>query len=266
MDKMKKQIFDLTSKVAIVTGGYGHLGSAMTKALVSQGAIVIVAGRDKDKFLRKFGNECQESIYFRKLDIQSTDSIKHLFSEVFEEFKSIDILVNNAQYTRGNGAETITDDDWAFTIDGVLNSTYRCVREVIPYMKQKKAGKIINISSMYGVVSPDFSVYEGENCESYTNPPHYGAAKAGVIQFTKYYATYLAKYNIQVNSITPGAFPKESIQKENPVFAKRLAKKTPQNRIGKPEDLAGVCILLSSEASDYITGQNIVVDGGWTIW
>lgn len=264
---MNKNIFDLTGKVAIITGGYGHLGRAMVEALAAQGATVINAGRDFSKHEDSFGNSTfKKSINFKEVNIGNTDSIKLLFSETYTEFGHIDILVNNAQYTRGNGPEAISDEDWAFTVDGVLNSVFRCTREVIPYMKKQSNGKIINISSMYGVVSPDMSVYEGDNCEVYINPPHYGASKAAVIQLTKYYAVYLAKYNIQVNTITPGAFPKELVQQENPVFIKKLAAKSPAKRIGKPEDLAGVCILLSSSASDFITGQNFIVDGGWTIW
>jgi len=100
----------------------------------------------------------------------------------------------------------------------------------------------------------------------YTNPPHYGAAKAAVLQLTRYYAVLLGEYNIQVNAISPGPFPKTKIQHENPVFIERLKSKNPLNKIGTPEDLAGVLVLLSSHASDFMTGQNVQVDGGWTIW
>ena len=132
-------------------------------------------------------------------------------------------------------------------------------------MKQQGFGKIINVSSMYGLVSPDFRLYEGDNCERFLNPPHYGAAKAAMLQVTRYYATYLGKHNIHVNSITPGPFPNLSVQAENPVFIERLKAKNPLGKVGTPEDLTGVCLLLSSSASDFITGQNFVVDGGWTI-
>ena len=134
-------------------------------------------------------------------------------------------------------------------------------------MKKQETGKIINITSMYGIVSPDFeNLYHGDNCEKYTNPPHYGAAKAAMIQLTKYYAVLLGKYNIHVNAISPGPFPKEFIQKENPEFINRLKNKNPLRKIGKPEDLAGVIVLLSSPASDFMTGQTLQVDGGWTTW
>jgi gluconate 5-dehydrogenase len=161
----------------------------------------------------------------------------------------------------------MSDEDWSYTMEGVVGSTHKAIRTIIPYMKEQKSGKIINITSMYGIVSPDFdSLYRGDNCEKYTNPPHYGAAKAAIIQLTKYYAVLLGKYNIHVNAVSPGPFSKVIIQEENPEFINRLKHKNPLNKIGKPEDLAGVIILLSSSASDFITGQTIQVDGGWTIW
>jgi gluconate 5-dehydrogenase len=152
-------------------------------------------------------------------------------------------------------------------MEGVVGSVHKTIRSIIPIMKQQKSGKIINITSMYGIVSPDFeSLYKGDDCEKYTNPPHYGAAKAAIIQITKYFAVLLGKFDIQVNSISPGPFPKEIIQQENPAFITRLKKKNPLHKIGNPKDLAGVIILLSSSASNFITGQTIQVDGGWTIW
>lgn len=258
-------IFDLSGKVAVVTGGYGHLGKAMAEALVNQGAITVVAGRSRTKFFEAFGERPSTNLFFKELDILDTASVSQVFNELQGEFGRVDILVNNAHSSKGKSIENMPDADWAFTIEGVLGSVHRCIRAVLPIMKKHNRGKIINISSMYGMVSPNFDLYEG-NCEPYTNPPHYGAAKAGVLQLTRYYAFYLGKYNVQVNAITPGPFPKPVIQNENPEFVRRLKDRNPLNKIGKPEDLAGVTVLLSSGASDFITGQNIVVDGGWTIW
>lgn len=259
-------IFNLSGKTAIVTGGYGHLGKGMVNVLLSCDANVIVAGRNKEKFTNTFATYSGNNLHFHEIDIMSSESIEKCFADVHEKFGTIDILINNAHTAKGSGADDISSDDWAYTMDGVLGSVYKSIKTVMPYMKKQRSGKIINISSMYGVVSPDLGIYEGDDCEKYLNPPHYGAAKAGMIQLTKYYAVYLGKFNIQVNCLTPGPFPKEQIQKDNPEFIDRLKQKNPLNKIGVPENLAGPVVLLSSQASDFMTGQNIIVDGGWTIW
>jgi gluconate 5-dehydrogenase len=225
---------------------------------------VIVAGRSVTKFEEKFSS-LERNITFEYCDISSSQSLKELFAKVYSGFSRIDVVVNNAHFIKGRVIEEITDEDWAITMEGVLGAVYKSIREVTPYLKAQKAGKIINISSMYGVVSPNFSLYEGENCRKYTNPPHYGAAKAALIQLTKYYAVLLGPHNIQINCITPGPFPKPEIQ-QNQEFIERLKRSNPLGKIGKPEDLVGPLVLLSSKGSDFITGQNIIVDGGWTIW
>jgi gluconate 5-dehydrogenase len=131
-------------------------------------------------------------------------------------------------------------------------------------MRGQKSGNIVNIASMYGVVVPDFKVYDGD-CKPNFNPPQYGASKAGVIQLTKFFGEYLIGDNIRVNAISPGPFPSPSVQK-NEEFVNCLAGKNPSRRIGNPEDLKGALLFLASDASKYVVGQNIQVDGGWTIW
>ena len=259
-------IFDLSGKTAIITGGYGHLGTAMVRALLAFNAKVIVAGRNIEKFHSVFSEDEKTLICFKGIDITNTDSINQCIRNIFTEFGRIDILVNNAHTARGQSQEKMTDEDWAYTMEGVVGSVHKTIRAVIPIMKEQDSGKIINITSMYGIVSPDFELYKGDNCEAYTNPPHYGAAKAAMIQLTKYYAVFLGKNNIQVNAISPGPFPSQKIQSENSAFIERLKKKNPLQKIGKPEDLTGTLVLLSSKGSDFITGQTFQVDGGWTIW
>lgn len=254
-------LFVLTNKVAIVTGGYGHLGRSMCEALLDAGATVIVADLNEKRFSSVFKGV--KNIFFEKIDLVKTSMIKSCFENVYKKFGRIDILINNGVYLLANDAEKMTDKEWEIGIDGVLNNVFRCVREVVPFMKKKNNGKIINISSMYGIVAPNFRIYS--NYENFTNPPNYGVAKAGVIQLTKYYAVHLAKYGINVNSISPGPFPSKQVQQSSG-FVDSLKESNPLKRIGKPEDLKGVINLLSSNASSYITGQNIVVDGGWTIW
>jgi len=259
--------FKLDNKIAIVTGGYSYLGKYFVEALLEAGATVIIAGRDLGKCkntVKKMKEKNSEYlIEYLEIDISNTDSIKKCFEKIYIKFKRIDILVNNAVYSKHNTLEDMTDEEWNYGVDGTLNSVFRCVREVTPYMKKQKEGNIVNISSMYGMVSPDFKIYK--NDLGLSNPPNYGAAKSGVIQLTKYCAVYLAKYGIRVNCISPGPFPSYDVQK-NEEFIDRLSSKVPLGRIGKPEELKGALIFLASEASSYITGHNLIVDGGWTIW
>jgi NAD(P)-dependent dehydrogenase (short-subunit alcohol dehydrogenase family) len=260
------KLFNLEKKVAVVSGGYGHLGTSMTKVLLNFGVKVYVAGRSKDKFNKTFNNAQNPNLMFIELDIMSSKSFEKCFKEIINVEGRIDILINNAHSGRGNSQEKMNDDDFLYTLDGVLGSVHKSIKAVLPFMKKQNFGKIINISSMYGIVSPDFSLYKEDDCEKYTNPPHYGAAKAGINQLTKYYAILLAKYNIHVNAIAPGPFPSRQVQEDNPKFIERLGAKNPMNKIGIPSDIDGTIILLSSDASNFMTGQTIQIDGGWTIW
>lgn len=255
--------FNLQQKIVLITGGYGHLGAAVTESLVFHGATVFVLGRDKEKFEKTFLNSPvdKQKLHFQECDIADTSSIAAAFKNVFDKTGKIDVLINNAVYSKGQSPEDMTDEEWAIGIDGVLNSSFRAIREIIPYFINSAGGKIINVSSMYGMVSPQFEIYD--EFPQFLNPPHYGAAKAGIIQLTKYYASYLGKYNITVNAVTPGPFPSPQVQK-HAGFVKELKNKTSLNKIGTPEDLAGTFVFLVSDTTNFITGQNIVVDGGWT--
>ena len=254
--------FSLRDRVVIITGGYGHLGKSITESLLFHEAKVYVMGRDESKFDNAFPESTinRAMLNFIKGDVSQTESIKAAFQTVFAKEGKIDVLINNAFYLKGQSPENMTDEEWDNGVDGTLSSVFRTTREIIPYFKTCKGGKIINVSSMYGVVAPQFEVYD--DFPAFLNPPHYGAAKAGVIQLTKYYASFLGKENIQVNAVTPGPFPSESVQ-ESKGFIKSLADKTSLQRIGRPEDLAGAFVFLSSDAANFITGQNIIVDGGW---
>ena len=257
------ELFSLKGKTAIVTGGCGHLGKAMVAALTDAGATVYVAGTCREKFLSIFG-ECS-SLRFVEINIMDSSRIRAAFKEVADEVGEIDILINNAAQYAGIGkkSEDLSDEEWLTCIEGIAGSTYKCIREIIPYM-EKNGGSIVNIASMYGIVSPYLAVYEPP-CESSLIPVNYCTGKAGVIQLTRYFGTYLINRGIRVNSISPGPFPSQKVQ-ENKIFADRLREKNPMHRLGNPEDLRGAVLFLASDASKYIVGQNLQVDGGWTIW
>ena len=254
------QSFDLSGKTIALTGGYGHLGKVVAEYLVSHNAKVCVLGLNKRKFDQVF--EKMENIGFIECDVSQSFSIKKAFKTVVEKHKKIDVLINNAFYSKGQSPDFLTDEEWEYSIQGTLSSVFKCTREIIPYLKKQKTGKIINVSSMYGMIAPQFEIYS--DFPEFINPPHYGASKAGIIQLTKYYASYLGKHNITVNTITPGPFPSNQVQQKQK-FVKELALKTCLNRVGSPYDLGGAFVFLSSDASNFITGQNIVIDGGWTI-
>lgn len=255
--------FDLNGKVILITGGYGYLGTAISESLVHHGAKVYVLGRSRDKFQTAFTTliESGKNIKFIECDIASSASIQSAFENVAQLESGIDVLINNAFFLQGQDPFSMTDDQWAKGIDGSLNSVFRAIREVLPYMRKSGGGRIINVSSMYGIVAPDFSVYDEH--KSMLNPPHYGAAKAGIIQMTKYYASLLGKEGITVNTVSPGPFPSTKVQ-EQIGFIQKLSERTCLGRIGKPEELAGIFIYLASDASSFTTGQNFVIDGGWT--
>ncbi|WP_400191287.1 SDR family oxidoreductase [Hymenobacter sp. B81] len=254
-------LFSLRGQVVLMTGGYGHLGRATVRALAAQGATVLVLGRHRDGFSEAFGEQPSD-VHFIACDVADTASVQQAFTRSTADYGLPAVLINNAVYSRGNRPDQLTDEEFAFGLDGSMGTTYRCIREILPYFRQRGSGKIINVASMYGVVAPDFTAYAAT--PQFTNPPHYGAAKAGVIQLTRYFASFLGPENIQVNCVTPGAFPSATVQ-QHPEFVRELEQRIPLGRIGRPEDLAGAFVFLSSRAADFVTGHNLVVDGGWTI-
>ncbi len=266
MSKTLQQLFSLKGKTAVITGGAGYLGTAISETLAELGANLVLASRDKAK-CRKKCDEIKEltggsvkAMAF-ELDVLNRDAPAKFFAQVHEQFDAIDILVNNAWSGNKNSWDSISNEDWEHDIDMSLNSVFRLTKAAFPDLKATR-GVVLNIASMYGHIGPDYRIYDGKE---FANPPSYGAAKAGVIQFTKYLASFLSPYSIRVNALSPGAFPHPATQKHE-VFMEKLGSKNPMNRIGQPDELKGAVALLCSDAGSYITGQNLCVDGGWAIW
>lgn len=260
-DDFYRTMFDLTEQVVLLTGGYGHLGQAIAAGLLAHGALVVALGREEEKFKAAFP-ERPATLHFLACDVASTDSVRTAFQRSRELYGLPSVLINNAYYGRGQQPDALSDADFALSLDGSLGAAYRCLREVLPYLRERGAGKIINVASMYGMVSPDFAAYD--EYPQFLNPPHYGAGKAGLIQLTKYFASYLGPENIQVNCVSPGAFPSDKVR-EQEGFEGELRRRIPLERVGEPQDLAGAFVFLSSAATNFVTGHNLVVDGGWTI-
>lgn len=266
MNRSLQQLFDLNGKTALVTGGAGYLGTAICEALAELGANVVLASRDQAKCQKR----CEEiarqlspagRLVGLEVDVLDRASIRTFMERVHSEFPAINILVNNAWSGNKNSWESIEDADWEYDINMSLNSVFRMTKAAFEDLKQTQ-GVVLNIASMYGHIGPDYRIYDGKE---FANPPSYGAAKAGVIQFTRYLASFLSPHQIRVNALSPGAFPHPATQKHES-FMQKLSSKNPLNRIGQPEELKGAVALLCSNAGSYITGQNICVDGGWAIW
>jgi NAD(P)-dependent dehydrogenase (short-subunit alcohol dehydrogenase family) len=260
-------LMSLKGKTALVIGGAGLLGREISCVFAELGCNLIIASRDIERCLTVIENlkliyPAQTFTAF-SVDISDVRSIESFSEQLNHHYlDGIDILVNSGWSGKKNTFESISDSDWDFDIEVCLSGVFRTIKKTYPLLKMKK-GNILNIASMYGHISPDYRLYDSEK---YANPPSYGAAKAGILQLTRYLASFLSKDGIRVNAISPGPFPIEMTQRENPAFIERLANKNPLNRIGKPHELKGAAALLCSDAGTYITGQNICIDGGWGIW
>jgi len=260
-------LFSLQDKTAVVTGGAGHLGSEISHVLCELGGHVVIASRDEEKCRREANSLSQRDNTTGQctgmhLDVEDHESVRSFKNRVHDEIGPIDILVNNAWHGKKNTWESISYDDWESDLDISLNSVFRMTKAFVDDLKAQE-GVILNIGSMYGHTAPDRRLYEGAET---ANPPSYGAAKAGVIQFTRYLASFLSAYNIRANCISPGPFPFPETEDQHPEFIDRIEQKNPMGRIGEPHEIKGAVALLCSDASSYMTGQNVCVDGGWAVW
>jgi NAD(P)-dependent dehydrogenase (short-subunit alcohol dehydrogenase family) len=240
----------LKDKVIIVTGGSGLLGKAFINELKQEGAITINADISVSTDLA-IGNY--------QVDITKAEEISNAVEEIFQYFGRIDGLVNNAYpRTKDWGAkfEDIKPESWSLNVEMQMNSYFVFCQEVLKKMDLQSSGSIVNIASIYGVVGNDFSVYEGT---SMTSAAAYSAIKGGIINFTRFLASYYGKRGIRVNTVSPGGI----FDHQNPIFVANYNKKVPMGRMGNPDDIAPSVAFLLSEKSQYITGHNLIVDGGW---
>jgi NAD(P)-dependent dehydrogenase (short-subunit alcohol dehydrogenase family) len=255
-------LFSLEGRSAVVTGGVGLIGRGLVEGLAGNGAFVYVADFDKeaaDEYADELrGRGLGASSMF--LDVRDLDSIAVCVDEVMMSKGSIDVWVNSAYpKVRGTavGLEEMLPAVWREDVDAHLNGYAFCCREAAKAMRSRRRGSIISIASVFGIVAPDFSIYEGLDM---TTPATYAAIKGGIINLTRFLASYYGKDGIRVNCISPGGIANNQPQ----VFVERYEKKTPLGRMGTPQDVAGAAVFLASDASSYVTGHNLIVDGGWT--
>lgn len=245
-------MIDLKGKVIILTGSEGLLGKAITKKLLASSATLIRAD---------IANETKDLINGRiKVDLTKEEDIMLLIDKTLSQHKRIDGLVNNAYPRTEDWAapwEKMKMDSWNANVKMQLNDMVYLLQQISSVMQEQQSGSIVNIASIYGVVGNDFAVYEGTDM---TSPPAYAAIKGGIINLTRYLASYLGPSNVRVNCVSPGGI--QDNQDKN--FIINYSRKTPLRRMGKPEDISPAVAFLLSEDSSYITGHNLIIDGGWT--
>jgi gluconate 5-dehydrogenase len=263
-ERSVSELLSLRGRVAIVTGACGWLGSAMSRGLAEAGATVVATSRDGGQaaeFAASLPGEGHLGIALAQGD---TGAIPGFVTAIVERLGRVDVLVNNAYGGTAPTIESATAEDFDRAYHTGVTAYFLLAREVARHLRGRRApGSIINIASMYGVVASYPDAYTDLPVNS---PPNYHALKGGVVQLTRHLAAYWAREGIRVNAISPGPFPKPETHAQLPEFVARLEAKTPLGRMGRPEDLKGAAVLLASDAGAYITGQNLLVDGGWTAW
>jgi NAD(P)-dependent dehydrogenase (short-subunit alcohol dehydrogenase family) len=250
------ELFDLAGKVALITGAGGRLGSAIAGGLSEAGAKVILAGRDLGR-LQSAGDAVGQA-EIRQVDLLHEDQIEELFSGLEGE---LDILVNCAGVASRSEFGAVRSPDFQEVLQLNVVGGYLCAQQAAPLMRERGGGKVVNVGSIYGAVAPDDRIYEDAPGMVRAAAP-YIASKSALVNLTRELAVRLASWNVQVNMVSPGGV--EADQPES--FKERYAARTPAGRMAAPRDVVGTVVYLASPASDYVTGQNILVDGGFTSW
>ncbi len=261
-------LFDLTGKIALITGGAGLLASEHAIALAEYGAKVIISDvnvdscNQKKEKLKEIGVEVE----VMQLDVTSKDNWNTVVNQIIEKHNHIDILVNNAGFTNQSKTssfdksfENFPLEDWNAIMNVNLTGTFLGCQVVGAQMLKQKKGSIINIASLYGVVSPNHKMYPGTGI---SQPVAYSVSKHGVVSLTKYLATLWAENGIRVNSLTPGGI----FNGHDGLFLERFKNLNPIGRMSDKSELRGGIVYLASEASSHVVGHNLIIDGGWTAW
>jgi len=262
-------IFRLDGKVVFLSGATGLLGRPMAEALASAGAQVILNARNGsvlEEFtaeLRDHGHKVSASCF----DVTDEAAVLKNIARIAEAYGRLDVVVNNAASGRAGTMESTTSADFEQSYQVNVVAAFRMIQAATPLLRESAkltgGSSVVNIASMYGSVSPDPSIYGTSGAN---NPPSYGAAKAGLIQLTRYAACHLAPDGIRVNCISPGPFPAARYLQNDAAFHDKLKAKVPMRRTGDPREVCGPLLFLASDASSYVTGVNLPVDGGWTAW
>ena len=271
MDKFP-EIFSLKNKVAVVTGALGLIGKNHCKALCEAGANIVVCDLDESK-CKKYASDLQEKSIGIAADITNKESVIKLKNSILKEFNKIDVLVNNAaindMFENPQAAEEQSKFEnyplelWQNSLNVNVTGMFLCSQILGSEMAKKGKGSIINIASTYGIVGPNQALYKKpDGSQPFYKSAAYPVTKGAVISFTKFLAVYWGNKGVRVNTLSPGGVENE----QDVYFIKNYSRNTPLGRMAKPTDYKGALIFLASDASDYMTGANLVVDGGWTAW
>ncbi len=264
--------FSLAGKVAVVTGALGLLGRHHCRALADHGAKVVACDLNEPACQDFAGTLATKSIGLG-LDVTDPDSIRSMLKRALEQWGGVDVLVNNAAINdmfenpamaaEQSKFENYPLEMWQKSLEVNVTGVFLCAQIIGAQMAEQGRGSIINIASTYGLVAPDQSLYRAPNGQQlFYKSPAYPTTKGAVISFTKYLAAYWGRCGVRVNTLSPGGV--ENGQADH--FVDRYAAKTPLNRMACPTDYRGAIVFLAGDASSYMTGANLVIDGGWTIW
>jgi NAD(P)-dependent dehydrogenase (short-subunit alcohol dehydrogenase family) len=251
--------FDLSAKTLVVSGGAGLIGEAITRALASHGARVVVADLD-DVTGRHLANE-SERVEFVHCDVTIEREVRDVVANVYSTYGTFDGLVNTSfprPESWSKRFEEVNVEDWRDHVNANLTTYFLNAKVAADVLVDQGGGCILNLGSIYGLQAPDFDIYDGTDM---TSPVAYAAIKAGVVNLTRYMASYLGGHGIRVNALSPGGV----WDKQHPTFVENYQNRVPLGRMAAPEDMQGAAVFLLSDAASYITGHNLVVDGGWTI-
>ena len=258
-------MFNLKSKIILITGGAGLLGSQIVHTIKKHGGTPIVLDNDQKKIekLKKNLKKTNHSLAFYKVDITKRNQVKSAINKIYKNFKKIDCLINNAGFNpkmnfKSSNFENFSLEQWNKEIQISLTGSLVITQEVVKKMIAQKNGNIINISSDLGIIAPNQYLYEKNS----KKPVSYSVVKHGIIGFSKYLATYLAEYNIRSNTLCPGGISDNQPKK----FVNKIKKLIPLKRMAKINDYDGIILYLCSDYSSYMTGSTIVCDGGRTSW
>jgi NAD(P)-dependent dehydrogenase (short-subunit alcohol dehydrogenase family) len=270
--KIAAKLFDLSGKVIILTGSAGRLGTRFAHVLSDAGANVVLVDmeqKNNKKLERELTNKYKTKPLTITADITKEFEVRKIKQIVLSKYKKIDILINNAHYVPRDHPDVDAPFEqypvelWEKTTSDNLKAIFLCSREIGKVMSKQQSGVIVNISSIYGIVGTDQRIYGKSKLNS---PASYAATKGGVVNLTRYLAAYWHRKNIRVNTLTLGGVYDEGLHSHNKEFVKNYSQKTMIGRMANKEDYDGALLYLVSDASSYMTGANLIVDGGWSAW